>query len=182
MRSDVLDVLADQLLERAAHPLASFTTMDEGAGQRRGKLDGVRAVRKYDLDREEDPRVRAHDRKVQTEIRRLMKMRARHKKPEVYRAAGRAYDAANKERRRQQRIARYWKNRPKMLAQLKASREKHAEKRRAECLAYYYAHRDEAIARMRAYYCKRPRKGTRKCSLCSQRGHNRVTCARRSAP
>lgn len=177
MRRDVLEVMADELLERAAHPLASFTSMEDG----RPRLAGMRAGRKWDVDREQDGQVREHDRKMQVEIRRLMKLRARRKKPEAYRIAGRRYEAANKERRRQLRLARYWKNRDRLLARLRASQERHRAKRRAESLAYYYAHRDQQLARMRAYYLTRPRKGTRRCSVCQQPGHNRVRCRREQA-
>ena len=170
MRQDVLEAMADELLERAAHPLASFSTWEQG----RRKLDGVRSSRKWDLDRETDRELREHDRKMQVEIRRLMKLRARRKNPEVYRDWNRRYEAANKERRRQQRRARYWKNRPRMLAVLKASREKHRAKRNAECLRNYHAHREERRAKFQAWYDRQPRDGKRKCSVCGQPGHNRI--------
>lgn len=178
MRKDVLEVMAEQLVERYAHPLASFTSIEDG----RPRLAGMRTGRKWDLDREHDHHLREHDRRVHVEIRRLMKLRARRKNPEVYRAWGRRYEAANKDRRREQRIARYWNNRDKLLGKLKASQERHRAKRRAESLAYYYAHRDEQRARMREYNDRRPKKGTRCCSVCGQRGHNRARHRRPSSP
>jgi hypothetical protein len=177
MRRDVMEVMAEELVEREAHPLASFTTVEDG----RPRLAGMRAGRGRDVDREVDHVVRAQDRKVQVEIRRLMKLRARRKRPEVYRAQSRRYEAANKERRRQKRLAWYWKNRDKMVAYQRAHRKKHQQKRRADSLRRYYADRANRIEYMRGYYPRRYKpEGKRRCSVCRQPGHNVKRCPQRT--
>lgn len=154
MRPEVLEVIADELVARAAPPIASFLIVEDG----RPRLCGMRTGRRWDLDREQDWNVRAHDRKVAVEIRRLMKMRARHKKPEVYRAHSRQYEAANKARRREQRIAGYWKNRPVMLAKMKAYRDKNRARVRADGLRRYYADRERRLVYMREYGKRRKKR------------------------
>lgn len=88
---------------------------------------------------------------VETERRRLAKLRSRHRRPQVYRETSRRYEAAHKDRLRELRIARYWKNRPKMLAKLKAYRDKNRERFRADSLRRYYADRERRLVYMREY-------------------------------
>lgn len=164
MRGDVLELMAEEVAGRPVDALASFTTWDDG----RRKLDGMAKGRRWDLDREH----RAFEKDTLREIRRLMKMRARHRRPEVYRAWHRRYEAANKARRRELRIKRYWKDRDRRLAKQRAQYQKHRDKRKAECLANYYKNRNARATAFRAWYDKQPRKGTRTCSVCGEPGHN----------
>jgi hypothetical protein len=174
VRADVLEVMAEEVAGRPVDALASFVTWDEG----RRKLDGMSRGKRWDIDREH----RAFEKDTDREVRRLMKLRARHKSPEVYRAWHRRYEAEHKARRAQLRKQRYRKNRDKLVAKGRAQYAKHREKRRAESLAYYYAHLEERRAANREWDRKnRPREGKRRCSQCGQPGHNKLTCPRAEA-
>lgn len=169
MRAEVLEVMAEEIAGRPVDALASFTTWDDG----RRKLDGMARGRRWDIDREH----RVFEKDTEREVRRLMKLRSRRRRPGVYRAAAQRRELRSKGRRRQLRKRRYWRNRATAIARQKITYQKHKAKRQAESLAYYRAHREEALARMRAWDRKsRPRQGKRKCSTCQRPGHNRLTC------
>lgn len=171
MRRDVLEVIAEEVAGRPVDALASFTTWDDG----RRRLDGMAKGRRWDLDREH----RAFERDTNREVRRLQKLRARRRKPAVYAAHSVAWDAAHREDRRLAARRRREKYRARVLAILKASRQRHKAKRNAEALAYYHAHRAERLAYNRDWDRRnRPREGKRCCSLCRQPGHNRRSCGR----
>lgn len=170
-RSDVLELMAEEVSGHAVDALASFVTWDGG----RRKLDGMARGRRWDIDREH----RAFERDTQREIRRLQKLRARRRRPEVYRVQRRRYEAEHKARRRELRLKRYRKNRDHVLAILRRSQEKHRERRRAEGRARYWANRERRLAVWREWAKKaRPPKGARKCPLCGRPGYNRRTHAR----
>lgn len=147
MRSDVLDLMAEEILAHDVDVQASFVGFENG----RPTLQGMSRGRLRDFDRP-DRETRIAEQARATEIKRLQKLRSRRRRPEVYRAQSCRYEAANKAKRALQRRARYWATRDRRLALMRASREKHAIKRRAESLAYYHAHRDEQRARQSAWY------------------------------
>lgn len=175
---EVLDLLAEELGERAAHPLASFQTWDEGAGQGRRKLDGMQAGRRWDIDREH----RA-DKKATQKLYDQLRWKRWYKKNKARFAAYRkrwGSENPDKERLYGKRKRAAQRKDPKRWARAKARFDRHKPKKRARARERYYADIEASRARLRAssarYYAKRPREGKRRCSRCGQPGHNRRRC------
>jgi hypothetical protein len=91
MRADVLELMADEILGRPVDAQASFVGFEDG----RPVLQGMSRGRLRDFDRP-DRETRLAERARATEIKRLEKLRSRRRRPEVYRAQSRRYEAANK--------------------------------------------------------------------------------------
>ncbi|HKO84461.1 MAG TPA: hypothetical protein VJ140_07825 [Actinomycetota bacterium] len=168
MRRDVLEVMADELVERAADPVASFLSWD-GDGRRR--LDGMSRGRRWDLDREQ----RQWERENRAELRRLYKSGWLRRWRASNREKRREYDRSYKERfkkrataamlakRRAKKRARQkrWelKNRERHLASKAASARKryaaNPEPGKLQATRYYRENRDRVNARRRERYRKR---------------------------
>ena len=117
MRADVLELMAEEILGRPVSDLASFTSFD---GDGRRKLDGMSKGKKWDVLRGGDER--KFERATKVEIKRLMKLRCRQRRPEVYLAQSRRREIRDKEKRARQRRARYWKNHDRSVAKQRAYR------------------------------------------------------------
>jgi hypothetical protein len=157
--------MAEELGERAADALASFTTWD-GDGRRR--LDGMSKGRRWDIDREQ----RAWERDNRADLRRLYKSlwlaRWRRAHPELARKVWASWYAAHKDEVAPANRARakrwYHANRERAAARDSTPAKVAARRRRANLA--YQAERGLAIRH-------------RPCGLCRQPGHNRRTCGER---
>ncbi len=192
MRPDVLELLAEELNERGAHPLASFLKWDEGAGQGRRRLDGMSAGRLRDFDREE----RAWEKASRKELKELA-ARLRWKRWYASSPANRERMLAcrkqwaalhpDRERATSRRVREKRKKDPKRLALYKARQDKYRDKKNAKqrqrCIddpAWYQRKlaRHRLVAR-EAYGRTYKPVGKRRCSICRQPGHNNRRCGAR---
>ncbi len=92
MRSDVLELMADEINSRPVGRLASFVAFD-GAG--RAKLDGMGAGKRWDIEREQ----RDFERASKTELRKLSKRNTNRKYAAAYNESSKAWSKANRARR-----------------------------------------------------------------------------------
>jgi hypothetical protein len=174
-RADVLELLAEELGARAAHPLASFTTWD---GDGRRKLDGMSRGRRWDIDRE----LREEKRATEKLIGLLRWKRWYAKNKGAFAAYRKRWGQENKEKERAYGRLKHKRRRkdPKRWAVFKARQARHLPKKLARAKERYWADVEASRARNRAasarYYLKRKREGTRRCSTCGQPGHNRRRC------
>jgi hypothetical protein len=133
--------MADEILAHPADSQASFVGFENG----RPVLQGMSRGRLRDFDRP-DRETRMAEELRAVEIKRLMKLRSRRRKPDVYRAQRKRYEFEHKDDRARARRRRYWADAKLARAKLRAHRQKHATQNGL------------------------PRKT---CSACGQVGHNR---------
>jgi hypothetical protein len=180
VRSDVLEVMAEEVAGRPVDALASFTTWDEG----RRKLDGMSRGKRWDIDREQ----RQWERDNAADLARFV---ARHNwqrwmdaNPEKARGAVQRWVRANwqyllayrarwakehaeQEREYDRRQMANTRKDPVRWARYLAKQERHRAKKNARARERYLAN-----------YATLPREGKRKCTLCRRPGHNSLTCHR----
>jgi hypothetical protein len=141
MRADILELMAEEISGRPVDAQASFVGFEDG----RPVLQGMSRGRLRDFDRP-DRETRMAEELRAVEIKRLMKLRSRRRRPEVYRAQWQRYDSEHQEERAVARRRRYWADAARSRALRRAQRQKLATKR------------------------GRPQKT---CGTCGQTGHNR---------
>lgn len=175
MRGDVLELMADEVAARAADPLASFISWEDG----RRKLDGMSRGRRWDIDREQ----REFEREGEKLFASLRWRRWYAKNADAFAAYRKAWAAANRSKERgysKRKHARRKKD-PKRWAVHLARAERHRAKKSARAKARYQANLEAARARGRAHarnsYARHYKpEGKRKCSLCRLPGHNSRRC------
>lgn len=151
MRPDVLELMAEELSERAASPLDSFTVWDNG----RRKLDGMAKGRRWDIDREQRAFEKANAKQMITlKVRRWRQLNPAKAK------------ASRKATRK-----RMWDRAPEMVRKSRRRRlARHRKKHREYWLALYRKHGSAAYERRRDP--GKPRH-PKTCSACGEVGHNR---------
>ncbi len=143
MRFDVLEAFAEAT--PGGIKLGKLAQLPSNFDGDRPKLDGVGFEFR---ESKKAKRLRLRD----GEISRLMKLRSRRRRPGVYRAASRVYEAAHREQVNAKARRQHVKHRAANLARMKARRAANREAENAKSLARYHANAEEQKARMRAYY------------------------------
>lgn len=147
MRSDVLEVMAEEILGRPVGKLASFWAFDDGG---RRHLDGMAQGRKWDLDREQQAFQRAN----KLELRKLGKRNTNRRYAAVYNETSKVWSKANRAYRTAYEKA-YWAARKERLRELqraKRARQKADPARWALVLARQARHAPKKRVRQAARY------------------------------
>jgi hypothetical protein len=124
MRPEVIELLAEELSERAAPAIASFETWDDG----RKKLDGMSRGRKWDLEHESKAEKAEAQRLYQS--LRWKRWYAKNKKHAAAYRRKWAAENRDKEREYARRKHRARKKNPKRWATWLARQERHKPKKR----------------------------------------------------
>lgn len=169
MRSDVLDLMAEEIASRPVSKVASFLAFD-GAG--RAKLDGMGAGRRWDIDREQ----REFERASRVELQRLKCRKYKLAHAEYFRAWMRAARLRDPDAAKAKDRERYKRNKTRILAWNRAYLQRCSEEQLAKVKAtkrrWYDRNKDRTIARLKA---------AREADVSAARARDRLAYKRRAA-
>jgi hypothetical protein len=167
MRSDVLDLMADEINARPVGKLASFLAFD---GSGRAKLDGMGAGKRWDIDREQ----REFERDSKAELQRLKCRKFKLAHPEYFAAWMRAARARDVEAARAKDRKRYERDKARIQARGRTYAQRRTEDQAAKAAAakrrWYERNRDLVLAKAKA---------SREADVSASRARDRLAYSRR---